>query len=335
MRALVWRGPGRIDVEEVPRPSAKDGWAIVDVTHAGVCGTDLHIWAGDHPRASGPLTIGHEFVGRLARDVDGFDAGTPVAIEPLLACGTCEPCRRRTDHVCDRLRLLGIDLAGGVAEQVLVPVDRLVRVPEGTDLRRAAFVEPLAVAVHAVRRSGLVLGDRVLVLGGGPIGLAVGLCAQLAGAAEVFLSEPSARRRTLAETLGLTVLDPADPGEDLRTRTGRRGADITVDAAAHPDVARQLARCTATRGRIVIVGTYGAPAGLDLQDIVFRELEVLGCRVYSRADFEHAVELIASGRLDPAALITSVVPLDGAVHGLGRLRDGEELKLLIELERSS
>lgn len=335
MQALVWRGTDQLDVEELPVPPERDGWAVVDVSHAGVCGTDLHIWAGEHPRATAPLTLGHEFVGRLARDGHGLRAGTPVAVEPLIACGTCTPCRRGNAHICNELRLLGIDLAGGVAQQALVPRERLVPLPEETDLRRAAFVEPLAVAVHAIRRSGSKLGDRVLVAGAGPIGLAIALCAQVAGAAEVFVSEPSERRRAVAGSLGLTVLDLADPGGDLRRRTGDEGADITVDAAAHPSVSREIAGWTRTGGKLVMVGTYADMATLDLQDVVFRELELVGCRVYSRTDFEHAVQLIATKRFDPSPLITSVVSMQDALEALVRLRDGDEIKLLIEMEVSA
>lgn len=330
MAALVWRGGEEVAVEEVPRPGARDGWALVDVAFAGICGTDLHICAGEHPRAEAPLVIGHEFVGTLREGAGGFSAGQPVAVEPLLSCGECTPCRTGRSHVCERLRLIGIDVPGGVAEQVAVPVGRLVPLPEGLDLRLAAFVEPLSVAVHAVRRSGLGLGDAVMVAGAGPIGLAVACCARLAGAGEVFVSEPAEPRRRAAEELGFTVLDAREPGEDLRERTRGEGAGVVFDSAAHPAVAAGITSWTATGGRIVFVGTYGAPAALDLQDVVFRELETVGCRVYTRRDVERAVEFIADGRFDPEPFITGTVPLAEAPAALERLRSGDELKVLIE-----
>jgi (R,R)-butanediol dehydrogenase/meso-butanediol dehydrogenase/diacetyl reductase len=333
MTAFVWRGGEEVAVEEVPRPRAAEGEALVDVAFAGICGTDLHICAGEHPRAEAPLVLGHEFVGTLHADADGFVAGQPVAVEPLLNCGRCTPCRTGRSHVCERLRLIGIDVPGGVAEQVAVPVSRLIPLPDSLDLRPAAFVEPLAVAVHAVRRSGSGLGDPVMVAGAGPIGLAVACCARLAGAGAVFVSEPAAPRRRAAEELGFTTLDPKDPESDLRARTGGEGASLVFDTAAHPAVAAHITSWTATGGRIVFVGTYGAPAALNLQDVVFRELETIGCRVYTRRDMETAVSLIADGRFDPAPFITSTVALSEAPTALEKLRSGDELKVLIDGRR--
>ena len=330
MAAFVWQGGEDVAVEEVPRPGARDGWAIVDVAFAGICGTDLHICAGEHPRAEAPLVLGHEFVGTLRSDADGLAAGQGVAVEPLLNCGGCTPCRTGRSHVCERLRLIGIDVAGGVAEQVAVPTSRLIPLPEGLDFRRAALVEPLAVTVHAVRRSGLALGDPVMVAGAGPIGLAVASCARLAGAGTVYVSEVAEPRRRAAEELGFVVLDADDPGEDLRARNGGEGAAVVFDTAAHPAVAANITSWTATSGRVVFVGTYGVPTAVNLQDVVFRELEAVGCRVYTRGDMEAAVALIADGRFDPEPFITSVVALSEAPTALQKLRSGDEIKVLID-----
>lgn len=330
MSAFVWQGGSEVTVEEVPRPRAEQGWTLVDVAFAGICGTDLHICAGEHPRAEAPLVLGHEFVGTLHADANGFAAGQPVAVEPLLSCGECIPCRTGRPHVCVRLRLIGIDVPGGVAEQVAVPTDRLIPLPDDLDLRRAAFVEPLAVAVHAVRRSGLGLGDPVMVAGAGPIGLAVANCVRLAGAGAVFVSEPAELRRRAAEELGFITLDTDDPAVDLRERTEGTGVPLVFDTAAHPVVAAHITSWTATSGRIVFVGTYGTPAALDLQDVVFRELEIIGCRVYTRTDIETAVLLIADGRFDPEPFITSTVALAEASTALEKLRSGDELKVLID-----
>jgi (R,R)-butanediol dehydrogenase / meso-butanediol dehydrogenase / diacetyl reductase len=330
MAALVWQGGHDVAVEEVPRPTGGDGWAVVDVAYAGICGTDLHICAGEHPRAQAPLVLGHEFVGRLAEDAGGFAAGQPVAVEPLLNCGHCTPCRTGRTHICEQLRLIGIDVPGGVAEQVRVPESRLIALPGDVELRAAAFVEPLAVTVHAVRRSGLRLGDTVMVAGAGPIGLGVAGCSRLAGAGEIFVSEPSPARRSVAEELGFTLLDPEDPRADLSERTRGELADVVFDSAGHPAVAASLASWTSVGGRIVFVGVYGKPAALDLQDIVFRELDTVGCRVYERADMETAVAMIATGRFDPSPLITATVALEDAPDALDRLRSGEDLKVLID-----
>jgi (R,R)-butanediol dehydrogenase/meso-butanediol dehydrogenase/diacetyl reductase len=334
MQALVWQGGDKVAVAEVPAPTPRDGWALVDVAFNGVCGTDLHIAAGEHPRAQPGLILGHEFVGALAVGVAGLAAGTPVAVEPLLADGTCRPCRSGRAHVCDDLRLLGIDVPGGAAERVAVPFERLLPLPAEIDLRRAAFVEPLAVAVHAVRRSRLTLGEPVLVAGAGPIGQAVSVCARLAGASVVYVAEPAPARRRVAEEFGAELLDPDDPGADLGRRTGGDGVPVVFDTAAHPAVAAGATAWASAGGRVVVVGAYSQPPPVNLQAVMFRELEMIGCRVYTREDMVAALALLATGRFDPDPLITSVVGLDEAPQALERLRSGDELKVLIKGRRS-
>lgn len=327
MAALVWRGADTA-VEQVERPASRAGRAVIDVAFAGICGTDLHICHGEHPRARPPLTLGHEFVGRLAAPAAGLDRGMPVTVEPLLWCGGCTACRRGARHVCDRLRMIGIDEAGGIAEQVSVPTELLVPLPPDVGLRPYAFVEPLAVAVHAVRRGRVGLGDTVLVVGAGPIGLAVALCARLSGAGEVLILEPAPLRRQAAEELGFAVVEPAELAH--RQVTGRVRCHVLFDTAAVAPVAATFTDWVDAAQRIVVVGVYGRPVPVDLQAVTFAELEIVGTRVYTRDDLHTAVHLIRDGRFDPAPLITSTVPLVRAADALALLRAGSEIKVLVE-----
>jgi len=320
MQALVWAGGTTVTVEERPRPEAGDGQVLVDVAWCGLCGTDLHISAGEHPRAQPGIVLGHEISGRLATATAGLAAGTKVVVDPLLACGSCRPCRGGRPHTCANLRLLGIDVPGGAAQQVAVPADRVIPVPGGADLRRLAFAEPLAVAVRAVRRSGLAIGEEVAVAGAGPIGLAVAACARLAGAARVLVAEPVPGRRRLAADLGFDTADTLDGSQ----------AEVVFDAAAHPAVAAGLADAVAVGGRVVLVGVYGRPAPLDLRALTFKEVTVLGTRVYSRDDLAVATAMVADGRFDPDPLITRAVPLPEAPAAVDDLRAGREVKLLVQ-----
>ena len=320
MRALVWEGGSQVAVAERPRPAAGDGTVLVDVAYCGLCGTDLHICAGEHPRARPGIVLGHEISGRLHAAAGGLAAGTKVVVDPLVSCATCRPCRGGRPHTCANLRLLGIDLPGGAAEQVAVPADRVIPVSDAADLRLLAFAEPLAVAVRAVRRSGLVLGQEVAVAGAGPIGLAVAACARLAGAGRVLVAEPVPGRRRLA----------ADLGFETTGALAGDAAEVVFDAAAHPAVAAGLAGAVAVGGRAVLVGVYGAPAPLDLQALTFKEVTVIGTRVYSRDDLRVATAMIADGRFDPSPLITWSVPLTGAAAAVEDLRAGREVKLLVE-----
>jgi len=320
MRALVWEGGSQVAVAERPRPAAGDGTVLVDVAYCGLCGTDLHICAGEHPRARPGIVLGHEISGRLHAAAGGLAAGAKVVVDPLVSCGTCRPCRGGRPHTCANLRLLGIDLPGGAAEQVAVPADRVIPVSDAADLRLLAFAEPLAVAVRAVRRSGLVLGQEVAVAGAGPIGLAVAACARLAGAGRVLVAEPVPGRRRLA----------ADLGFETTGALAGDAAEVVFDAAAHPAVAAGLAGAVAVGGRVVLVGVYGAPAPLDLQALTFKEVTVIGTRVYSRDDLRVATAMVADGRFDPSPLITRSVPLTGAAAAVDDLRAGRGVKLLVE-----
>jgi len=212
MKALVYEAPHDVRVEDIPLPQIKKGEALVKVAYAGICGSDLMISAGKHPRARPPLVLGHEFCGEV---VDVFDEGNKgwigkrVAVEPLLTCGKCRPCLEGNYHVCEKLGFLGIDAPGGMAEYVAVPVERLYDVGD-LSFEDAAIVEPLAVAVHAVRRSGIKVGETAIVFGGGAIG---GLLAQvlvIAGASKVIISEVSSYRRGYLKRLPVEVVSPEE-----------------------------------------------------------------------------------------------------------------------------
>ncbi|WP_084963937.1 zinc-dependent alcohol dehydrogenase [Thermoactinospora rubra] len=317
--ALVWNGGHDVVVREEPRPAVPDGWALVDVAYCGLCGTDLHICAGEHPRAKPGIVIGHEISGTVHADAAGLPAGTKVVVDPLLPCGRCGPCRNGRPHTCASLRLIGIDAPGGAARQVAVPADRLIPVPPTADLRHLAFAEPLAVAVRAVRQSGLRLGQTVIVAGAGPVGLAVALCARRAGAGDVVVAEPSPLRRGLAAELGFESVESF----------GDLSADVFFDAAAHPAVAAGMTAATAPAGRIVLVGVYGTPAAVDLQAVTFKEITLIGTRVYSRDDIRTATEMICAGQVDPEPFLTGTVPLEEAAGAIADLRAGRQVKVLV------
>lgn len=321
MKALIWAGGSEVTVTDVPEPVPGPGQVLVEVGYTGLCGTDLHICAGEHPRAEPGLVIGHEIAGTLAEPGAGLDTGTAVVVDPLIACGVCHTCRVGRPQTCARLRLIGIDVPGGATRLVAVDADRVIPVAGPADLRHLAFAEPLAVAVRAVRRSGLQLGQEVVVIGGGPIGVAVALCARNAGAGRVVLAEPSPTRREFAASLG------------IQTAASAAGlhAEVVFDAAAHPAVAAMVTDVAVPGGTVVVVGVYGdPPPPFDLRAVTFAELSVVGSRVYSRQDFAVATELIASGRFDPEPFLTRTVTLDQAPAAIAELRHGNGIKVLVQ-----
>jgi len=320
MRAVVWQGGTVVAAADVPAPAPEPGWALVKPAYVGLCGTDLHICRGEHPRAKPGLVIGHEVVGRLLHATGDLQAGSPVFVNPLLSCGTCRACRRGRSHICENLRLIGIDVGGGATELLAAPADHLVALPASLDLRAAALIEPLAVALRAVRRSEMHVGDRAHVVGAGPIGLLVASCARLAGAVTVTLSEPVPRRAEAAAALGFDMVDTE--GQD-------RCADVVFDCTGHPSVSPKVLGWAAAGGSVVTVGAYPGVVGVNLQEVMFRELKMIGTRVYTPDDVAAAVTL-AQGGIDVSRFVTAVLPLEDGGLAIARIQAGSELKVLLE-----
>jgi (R,R)-butanediol dehydrogenase / meso-butanediol dehydrogenase / diacetyl reductase len=319
--ALVWRAAGVYGVEQVRLDDPPPGWTAIDVAYAGICGSDLHICAGEHPRARPGAVLGHELVGRTRDATSERPAGSPVFANPMIACGTCDACRRGLDNVCLNLRAIGVDHPGALAPVVHVPSGNVHDLPADADLRRFALTEPLAVCVRAVDRGGVVAGSRVLVAGAGPIGITIALLAQQCGA-EVVMSEPSTWRRDQAERLGLQVID-STPEDGW--------ADVVVDAAGHPAVAAASARWARPGGSIVVLAAY-APGShpVDLLAVNFRELTIVGTRVYTDTDIRSAIEMLSSTDVFDG-VISDVMPLSSVVSAIDALRRGEGLKILIDV----
>jgi (R,R)-butanediol dehydrogenase/meso-butanediol dehydrogenase/diacetyl reductase len=248
--------------------------------------------------------------------------GHPVFVNPMVHCGRCEACLAGRTNVCRTLTVVGIDYPGAIAGRTVVPGYGIYPLPTDVDLVAAALIEPVAVAVRAVRRSGLAVGDRAHVVGAGPVGCLVGLIATAGGAA-VTLSEPSPVRRAYATDLGLaTVESPDDLGD---------GADVVFDASGHTSVAPTLLRWLRVAGTAVIVGAYQPGLhSMDLLSLMFAEITVIGTRIYQRGDIEAAIELVTTGRLDVRRVISKIFPLDEAVRAIESLRRGEGMKVLIQ-----
>ncbi|HHV58215.1 MAG TPA: alcohol dehydrogenase catalytic domain-containing protein [Firmicutes bacterium] len=334
MRAARYWGKEDIRVEDVPVPEIGPGEALIKVGYAGICGSDMWIYSGTHPRAKAPLIMSHEFAGEIAalsgEDNRGFKVGDHVTVNPLLYCGRCLPCRSGRHHVCKKLGLSGIDADGGFAEYVKVGINQLVKLPPDLPLDTAALTEPTAVTVHAVHRGGVKVGDQVVVLGGGPIGYLVAVSARAAGAAQVIVSEPSDLRRNLAARHGFTVVDGGPGTKDaVLTLTGGDGADVVFDAAGVPATAALATEIVRVSGRVVVVGVFKHPAPVDLLAVNFNELEIVGTRVYTDQAFEAAARLVASSP-DVAAVISHRLPLSEAPQAMRVAREAKDaMKILI------
>ncbi|MFB9239460.1 zinc-binding dehydrogenase [Plantactinospora siamensis] len=334
-RAAQYVGDRTLVVRDTePVPPAPDQVRL-NVAYTGICGTDLHVLHGDmDARVRRPAVIGHEMSGRIAElgaAVRGRRVGDPVTVMPLDWCGRCPACRAGHTHICHRLTFVGIDSTGSMQRSWTVPARILVPLPADLPLAHAALIEPTAVAVHDVRRSRLAAGEHAVVIGAGPVGLLIATVARATGAAVTVL-ELDPRRRAVAADLGLSTLDPGavDVARYVHRHTGGAGADVVFEVSGSAAGVRLATDLAAVRGRLVVVAIHPTPREVDLHRVFWRELELIGVRVYERDDYAEAVRLVHDGRIPATRLITRVVPLDEAARAFAALEGGGEVKVLID-----
>jgi 2-desacetyl-2-hydroxyethyl bacteriochlorophyllide A dehydrogenase len=325
-------------LETGPAETVSPGPGEVKIAPAfvGICGTDLHIFHGSmDARVKAPAVLGHEMSGRIVQvgaGVTGWQPGDPVTVMPLRWDGDCPACVAGHRHICHHLNFIGIDSPGAMQQRWTVPADTLVRLPDALALDRAALVEPVAVAVHDVGRAAVRDGERVVVVGGGPIGVLIGLVAKSRGA-DVRLAEISGYRRSVAERLGLSTWNPAD--DDIAgltdAWTGGAGADVSFEVSGAAGGVATAVDVLGVRGRLCLVAIHPQPREINLHRFFWRELTLVGARLYERADFEEAVTLVAGGTVPADLLISKVVPLAGAAVAFETLeRGGDVMKILVE-----
>ncbi|WP_144796601.1 zinc-binding dehydrogenase [Microbacterium paludicola] len=337
MRAAQYTGHGSIETVEITEAAPAAGEVRIRVAYTGICGTDLHILHGnmDH-RVTVPQSIGHEMSGTIdaiGEGVDGLTPGQAVTVMPLVWCGACPACRAGNSHICQNLDFVGIETPGALQELWNVPASVVIPLPEGVSLAHAALVEPLAVAAHDVRRARLVAGETALVIGGGPIGQLIAVVAARTGA-KVIVAEPNADRRALAAANGAHVVDPISEnlGDIVQELTAGAGADVVFEVAGIAATALDATAHAKVRGRLVMVAIHPKPVLIDLQRVFWRELEILGARVYEREDFERAISLIAAGEIPADTLITDIVPLDATLQAFEALGNAQAMKVLVDVQ---
>ena len=337
MKGLVWHGKHDLRLDDIREPECGDGEAVLEVKYAGICGSDLTIYQGKHKRAKPPTILGHEFSGVVVeRRGEGYPevkVGDRVAVNPAYACGQCELCLAGNGHICEKKGLYGVDSDGGFARYVKVALRAPIRLPEWASFEEGVLVEPLAVAVRAVRIGRLSFGESAAVIGGGPIGLLTALVARVAGARTVLMIEPQPFRRVMAESLGFRVLDPTQATREcIRDLTAGQGIDVVLDAAGVPPAARMSMELVKRTGRIVVVAVYKEPVPVDLITLGYGEVEILGSCIYTPADFAKSVGLVAEQRVDLKPLVTHRLALAegiGAIEQLAKGMDAEKVLLAV------
>ncbi|MBI3827865.1 MAG: alcohol dehydrogenase catalytic domain-containing protein [Candidatus Rokubacteria bacterium] len=335
MRASFYEGARTFRTGSQPMPVPGPDEALLRVRRVGICGTDLHIFQGhlDHRVPKGGV-IGHETFAEVvqAPPGSGVRAGDRVVVEPVTFCGRCRACEMGATYLCYGLKVLGVDLPGGMREYWAVPVARLLKVPDTLGDDQAAMIEPLAVAVHDVRRAQTQPGDTALVLGGGPIGALIAMVARHRGA-RVVVAEVNPYRVGLLEDLGLETVGPdVDLTRFVQAWTEGNGVDVAYEVTGNPAAARLMTDVVRVWGTISVVAIHAEPVPVNLYQMFARELTMHGSRLYSREDWEEAIRLAASQAVTVAPLVSRKIPLEDLQQGMEHvLAGGAVMKVLVDL----
>ena len=340
MQAALVTGKETLELVEMPDPSPSSHHTVVDISYCGICGTDLHAYLSGEPY--NPSICGHEWVGHVSAEATanhGYKEGDRVAIGVGTACGTCASCARGDAAHCEVVfaGAAGRDehaaQHGGFASSIAFPTTRLYHVPHHLSDEEASILEPATVAVHAVRRTTVNLGDSVLVIGAGPIGLLVAQCAKLSGAGKMIVVEPESGRRELAASFGADlILDPgATAFPDQLASATQAGIDVVFECAGIATTVQQSVDWVRRGGRVSLVGVANGPETIIPALWLVKEIKLTTSLAYLREDFEIAKGLAADGSLNLSALHTSTVPLSEIQGAFAKLaREPSEVKILVD-----
>jgi len=338
MKAALLKNWEDMQMCDVDIPEISEGEALIKMNYAGVCGSDITVYSGKHPTATVPVVVGHEILGRIEKIAPGseFKVGDRVTVEPLISCGECEACKKGHSHVCRSLKLLGIHEDGGYAEYTKASVKKLVKIPDSLSDEVAALAEPFAVGYHVVSRSGLEEGQTALVVGGGPIGIVVALSAMAKGG-NVVISEVNEGRLALAESLGIKVINPAkcDANKEFAALTDGNGFDVVYEASGSRAGILMTTDVCKIRGTIVPLSLAGVPVEFVLGKVSFKELSVIGSRVYTFEHFKAGVKMLEeiASRIDLRPLISDIIPLADAKDAIDMMKSGKNKgKILIKCD---
>ena len=336
MKAAWLKNWKDVVISDRPVPELGHGEALIKVHYAGICGSDIHVFNGHHSTAIKPVIMGHEFSGEVVK-LNGeshINIGDRVVVQPYTSCGICDACVRGSDNVCTSLKIFGIHTDGCFCEYIKVPLKKVYKIPDSISYRLATMTEPLAVAVHDVKRSGLSIGQTALIIGGGPIGLLIAMAAKRSGAAKIIISEINEYRLKVAVGMGFDVLNPLKDdvlGECMKI-TGGRGFDVVFEATGTPQGALLMTSAVKTCGNVIVIGVPKSKPEVDTGAILSRELNVLGVRVHAQQNFAYAVDILESMKDELSSLITHDFSLDDIKEAIDfSINDQEHIKVVLKI----
>lgn len=298
MKAAVLENWLDLRLEDIPVPVPSGNEALIKVIRAGVCGSDITVYKGKHMTATVPTVLSHEILGTIETLPEGYSGpfrlGQRVLMNPIISCGTCSACRRGLPHVCENLKLLGIHVDGGFAEYTKVAVDKLVAIDEDLPDEVAILGEPFAVGAHVMLNSQVQPGDKIFISGGATVGLYIAIFAKAAGAERVIISEINEPRRQFVESMGIETINPTetDAMALMQEVTGGGGFDIVYDTSGAPACILQMPDLCRCGGKLLSLGLSGDAYPFIIGKVSFKEIRLIGNRLYSQEDFERGVRFL-------------------------------------------
>jgi len=341
MKAIKLEEPRQVGCVELEKPVPKEGEALIRIVTAGICGSDIGAFRGTNKLVTYPRVIGHELAGIIeeipADNPKGLKVGDKVIVDPYLYCGHCYPCSIGRTNCCNDLKVLGVHVDGGMAEYYCHPADMLVKMPEDMDWTDAAMAEPLTISLHGIHRGGLKAGEYCAIIGAGPIGLLAGMIAQAYGAHAILLDLVQ-ERLDFAKELGIEYVINSgkdDAVERVKEITGGVMAQQVMECSGANAAIRMTLDLVCHAGRVTLTGWPPKETPIPTDAITRKEIDIRGART-SAGEFEEAIELIYTKKVDVAKILTKTISLDEAPETIRDIEQnpGNYMKVVVQVSEA-
>lgn len=323
--------PKKFIIEEVDIPKPALNEVLIKVKACGICGTDLHAYYGEHPFISYPIVPGHEFSGIVEK------TGEHVVVEPLLTCGKCYNCKIGRYNICNDLKVIGCQTDGAFAQYIAIPINKVFSIPKDMSFEEATFVEPTAVGIHAIKKADNIKGERIIIMGAGPIGLITLQLSKIFGAKEIIITDILNSRLKLAKEFGATYainIREIDLVKWVYDTFGRDGIDKVFECVGGNQniTINQAINLTRKGTKIILIGVFKRSLPIEINLIQDRELEIVGSLVYTSNDFSEAIDLLYKKKINVNRLISKVLPLEKIEDAMKMLVEEKERNIKIILK---
>ena len=342
MLKQLMTAPGQIAFQDVETPTAGPDQVQIKIMKIGVCGSDIHVYHGNHPFTQYPVTQGHEASGRivaLGEGVTGLRVGQKVTVEPQVFCGECYPCRHGKYNLCEKLKVMGFQTTGMASEYFVADASKVTPLPDDMTFNEGAMIEPLAVTVHAVKRAGDIHGSKVAVLGAGPIGILLAQTAKAMGAIQTLITDVSDFRLDLARKCGVDAAvntKTMNFGEAMVKLFGPDKADVIYDCAGN-DITMNQAISEARKGStIILVAVFAGMANMNLAVLNDHELDLNTSMMYRHEDYEDAIRLVGENKIQLHPLMSKHFAFKDYLEAYNYIDQNREtsMKILIDVDGS-